>query len=179
MKSRSLEAVYSAEEISRRVGELGEEISRDYEGQVPILVSILKGSIVFLADLMRSITIPVHLDFMSITSCPGNRKLGGVVRILKDIDLPVSSRPVIIVEDIIDTGLTAGYLVKSIQARDPQSLQICTLLDRQVRRLARLPLRYVGFEIPDQFLVGYGLDHRETWRNLPYLARLPEDETSG
>jgi hypoxanthine phosphoribosyltransferase len=95
------------------------------------------------------------------------------------MDLPVSSRPVIIVEDIIDTGLTAGYLVKSIQARDPQSLQICTLLDRRVRRLARLPLRYVGFEIPDQFLVGYGLDHHETWRNLPYLALLPEDETSG
>jgi hypoxanthine phosphoribosyltransferase len=179
MKSEGLEAVYSAEEIGRRVGELGAEISRDYEGQVPILVSILKGSVIFLADLMRSISIPVHLDFMSITSFAGNQKSGGVVRILKDIDLPVSSRPVIIVEDIIDTGLTAGYLVKSIQARDPQSLQICTLLDRQVRRLARLPLRYVGFEIPDQFLVGYGLDHHETWRNLPYLALLPDDETSG
>ena len=179
MKSRILETVYSAEKIGRRVGELGEEISRDYEGQVPILVSILKGSVIFLADLMRAISIPVHLDFMSITSFAGNRNPGGVVRILKDIDLPVSSRPVIIVEDIIDTGLTAGYLVKSIQARDPQSLQICTLLDRQVRRLARLPLRYVGFEIPDQFLVGYGLDHRETYRNLPYLAHLPEEETAG
>jgi hypoxanthine phosphoribosyltransferase len=178
MDNRSLEAVYSAEEISRRVGELGEEISRDYAGQVPILVSILKGSVVFLADLMRSISIPVHLDFMAITNFAGNRKPGGVVRILKDIDLPVSSRPVIIVEDIIDTGLTAGYLVKSIQARDPRSLQICALLDRQVRRLAQLPLRYVGFEVPDRFLVGYGLDHREIYRNLPYLARLPEEEAA-
>ena len=179
MTGRNLEAVYTAEEIGRRVGELGGEISRDYEGEVPIVVSILKGSVIFLADLMRSISIPVHLDFMSITSFAGNRKPGGVVRILKDIDLPVSARPVIIVEDIIDTGLTAGYLVKSIQARDPKSLHVCALLDRQVRRLVQLPLRYVGFEIPDQYLVGYGLDHHEIYRNLPYLARLPEEENAG
>lgn len=178
MTGRKLETVYSAEEIGRRVRELGAEISRDYEGEVPVLVSILKGSVIFLADLMRSITIPVHLDFMSITSFAGSRQPGGVVRILKDIDIPVSARPVIIVEDVIDTGLTAGYLVKSIQARDPKSLHVCTLLDRQVRRLVQLPLRYVGFEIPDEFLIGYGLDHRETWRNLPSLARLPEEEDS-
>lgn len=176
MNERAFQIVYSQEAIGQRVRELGEEISRDYAGKVPVLVSILKGSVVFLADLLRSITIPVHIDFMAITSFERGGRPGGVVRILKDLDLQVSGRDILLVEDIIDTGLTAGYLVKTLEAREPRSLQICTLLDRRVRRLAHLPLQYVGFDVPDQYLVGYGLDHRQTYRNLPFLALLPDDE---
>jgi hypoxanthine phosphoribosyltransferase len=150
-------------------------ISRDYEGRLPILVSILKGSVVFLSDLMRAISIPVHLDFMAITSFESQERTGGVVRILKDLEIPVSGRPVIIVEDIIDTGLTAGYLVRNLRAREPRSLDICSLLDRKVRRLIDLPLRYVGFDVPDRFLVGYGLDHQQCCRNIPHLAFLPDE----
>ncbi len=176
MNEKAFQIVYSQEAIGQRVRELGEEISRDYGGKVPVLVSILKGSVVFLADLMRSITVPVHIDFMAITSFERGGRPGGVVRIIKDLDLQVSGRDILLVEDIIDTGLTAGYLVKTLEAREPRSLQICTLLDRRVRRLAQLPLQYVGFDVPDQYLVGYGLDHRQIYRNLPFLALLPDDE---
>lgn len=179
MNEKTFQIVYSEEAIGQRVRELGEEISRDYAGKVPVLVSILKGSVVFLADLMRSITVPVHIDFMAITSFERGGRPGGVVRILKDLDLQVSGRDILFVEDIIDTGLTAGYLVKTLEAREPRSLRICTLLDRRVRRLARLPLQYVGFDVPDQYLVGYGLDHHQTYRNLPFLALLPDDEAPG
>jgi hypoxanthine phosphoribosyltransferase len=170
-----LRVIYSEEEILRRVRALGEEISRDYAGQVPVLVAILKGSVVFLSDLMRSVSLPVQVDFMAITSFESAGKPGGVVRILKDLDIPVSGRPVIIVEDIIDTGMTAGYLVRNLLSRDPRSLQICTLLDRGVRRLVQLPMKYVGFEVPDTFMVGYGLDYRQQYRNLPFIAVLPEE----
>jgi hypoxanthine phosphoribosyltransferase len=125
-----LEVLYSEEQIRTRVRELGERISADYAGRLPVLVAILKGSVVFLSDLIRSITVPVHIDFMAITGFESAGKAGGVVRILKDLDIPVSGRPVVIVEDIIDTGLTAGYLVKNLRARDPESLEICSLLDR-------------------------------------------------
>jgi hypoxanthine phosphoribosyltransferase len=131
--------------------------------------------VVFLSDLIRSVTIPIQIDFMAISSFESAGKPGGVVRILKDLDIPVSGRHVIIVEDIIDTGLTAGYLVKNIRARDPESLEICGLLDRGVRRLVRLPMKYVGFEVPDRFIVGYGLDYRQQYRNLPHIAFLPEE----
>jgi hypoxanthine phosphoribosyltransferase len=134
---------------------------------------VLKGSFIFLADLARAITVPVHLDFMAITRY-GADKRGGVVRIEKDLDLAVTGRDVLVVEDIVDTGLTLGYLVRNLQAREPASLAVCTLLDRRARRLASLPIRYTGFEVPDRFLVGYGLDHREEHRNLPYVAALPE-----
>ena len=172
---RELEVVFPAEVISRRVRELGAEIARDYAGRTPVLVAVLKGSFVFLADLVRAIPSPVHVDFMAVTSySPGRR--GGVVRIEKDLSLPVTGRDVLFVEDIVDTGLTLGYLLKSLRAREPASLAVCTLLDRKVRRLANLPLRYVGFEVPDRFLVGYGLDQGERLRNLPYLAALPEED---
>jgi hypoxanthine phosphoribosyltransferase len=168
------EVVFPAEVIARRVRELGAEIGRDYAGRTPILVAVLKGSFVFLADLVRAIPSPLSVDFMAITSyAPGRR--GGVVRIEKDLSLPVSGRDVLFVEDIVDTGLTLGYLIKNLRAREPASLAVCTLLDRKVRRLANLPLRYVGFEVPDRFLVGYGLDQGERLRNLPYLAALPEE----
>jgi hypoxanthine phosphoribosyltransferase len=173
--SDRIDIVIGEEELRRRVRELGAEISRDYAGRTPLLVSVLKGSFIFLADLARAITIPVNIDFMAITRYgPGAR--GGVVRIEKDLDLSISGRDVLVVEDIIDTGLTLGYLMKNLGARDPASLAVCTLLDRRARRLTKLPIRYTGFEVPDRFLVGYGLDQHEQHRHLPYLAALPEEE---
>ena len=158
------------------MSELGAEISRDYADRTPVLISVLKGSFMFLADLARAITVPVNLDFMAITRY-GAGKRGGVVRIEKDLDQAIAGREVVFVEDIVDTGLTLGYLVRNLQAREPAGLAVCTLLDRRVRRLANLPIRYTGFEVPDRFLVGYGLDHREQYRNLPYLGALPADST--
>jgi hypoxanthine phosphoribosyltransferase len=172
----NLTVVIGEEALHRRVLELGAEISRDYAGRTPVLVAVLKGSFVFLADLARAITVPVSVDFMAITRYAAGKR-GGVVRIEKDLDLAITGREVLIVEDIVDTGLTLGYLVRSLQAREPAGLAICTLLDRRVRRLANLPIRYTGFEVPDRFLVGYGLDRQEQYRNLPYLAALPEDPT--
>jgi hypoxanthine phosphoribosyltransferase len=170
----NISVVISEGDLQRRVCELGTEISRDYAGRTPILISVLKGSFIFLADLARAITVPVNLDFMAITRY-GAGKRGGAVRIEKDLDLAISGREVLFVEDIVDTGLTLGYLVRNLQAREPAGLAVCTLLDRRVRRLANLPIRYTGFEVPDRFLVGYGLDHREMYRNLPYLGALPEE----
>ena len=171
---KNISVVISEGDLRRRVCELGAEISRDYAGRTPILICVLKGSFVFLADLARAITVPVSLDFMAITRY-GAGKRGGVVRIEKDLDLAITGREVLFIEDIVDTGLTLGYLVRNLQAREPAGLAVCTLLDRRVRRLANLPIRYTGFEVPDRFLVGYGLDHREMYRNLPYLGALPED----
>lgn len=170
-----ISVVISEADLQRRVRELGAEISRDYAGRTPVLVSVLKGSFIFLADLARAITVPINLDFMAITRY-GAGKRGGVVRIEKDLDLAITGRDVLFVEDIVDTGLTLGYLVRNLQAREPAALAVCTLLDRRVRRLAQLPIRYTGFEVPDRFLVGYGLDSRERYRNLPYLGALPEGE---
>ena len=167
--------VIGEEELRQRVRELGAEISRDYAGRTPVLVSVLKGSFVFLADLVRAITVPINVDFMAITRYGAGGR-GGAVRIEKDLDLAIAGRDVLIVEDIVDTGLTLGYLIRNLGAREPANLAVCTLLDRRARRLTRLPIRYVGFEVPDRFLVGYGLDQREQHRNLPYLAALPDDE---
>jgi hypoxanthine phosphoribosyltransferase len=171
---KNISVVISEEALRARVRELGAEISRDYAGRTPILISVLKGSFIFLADLARAITVPVNLDFMAITRY-GAGKRGGVVRIEKDLDLSITGREVLFVEDIVDTGLTLGYLVRNLQAREPAGLAVCTLLDRRVRRLAKLPIRYTGFEVPDRFLVGYGLDSRESYRNLRYLGALPEE----
>ena len=173
----NLEIVIGEQELRRRVRELGAEISRDYAGRNPILVSVLKGAFVFLADLVREISVPLTVDFMAITRYGAGRR-GGAVRIEKDLDLAIAGRDVLVVEDIVDTGLTLGYLMKNLGARDPATLAVCTLLDRRARRLTKLPLRYVGFEVPDRFLVGYGLDHRELHRNLPHLAALPEETTA-
>ncbi|HWR98055.1 MAG TPA: hypoxanthine phosphoribosyltransferase [Candidatus Methanoperedens sp.] len=172
-----LKVVIAEQDLRRRVRELGAEISRDYAGRTPVLVSVLKGSFVFLADLAREITVPVNVDFMAITRYGAGRR-GGAVRIEKDLDILIAGRDVLVVEDIVDTGLTLGYLVKNLGARDPATLAVCTLLDRRARRLTKLPIRYVGFEVPDGFLVGYGLDHREVYRNLPCLVSLPEEETA-
>ena len=174
---KNISVVISEDDLRRRVGELGAEISRDYADRTPVLIAVLKGAFIFLADLARAITIPIEIDFMAITRY-GAGKRGGAVRIEKDLDLAITGREVLFVEDIVDTGLTLGYLVRNLQAREPASLAVCSLLDRRARRLANLPIRYTGFEVPDRFLVGYGLDHRELHRNLPYLAALPEEATA-
>jgi len=163
------------DEIRRRVKELGEEISRDYQGKEPTLVSILKGGIIFLSDLVRALSILHEIDFMSVSSYDGGTESSGVVRILADLSINIEGRDVIIVEDIVDTGLTLDYIRHILLARHPKSLRICTLLDKKSRRRVEVPLDYVGFVIPDAFVIGYGLDYGEKYRNLPYIAILEPD----
>ncbi|HEC82879.1 MAG TPA: hypoxanthine phosphoribosyltransferase [Firmicutes bacterium] len=163
------------DEIRRRVKELGEEISRDYQGKEPTLVSILKGGIIFLSDLVRALSILHEIDFMSVSSYDGGTESSGVVRILADLSINIEGRDVIIVEDIVDTGLTLDYIRHILLARHPKSLRICTLLDKKSRRRVEVPLDYVGFVIPDAFVIGYGLDYAEKYRNLPYIAILEPD----
>jgi hypoxanthine phosphoribosyltransferase len=155
----------TAEQIRARVAELGAEISRDYAGKTPILIGVLKGSLVFMADLARAITTPINVDFMSISSY-GDGTNSGVVRILKDLDESITGQDVILVEDIIDTGLTLTYLLATLSARRPASLEVCGLLDKSARRIVEVPIRYKGFDIPDEFVIGYGLDHEGRYRNL-------------
>jgi hypoxanthine phosphoribosyltransferase len=169
------ETLLTREQIAARVAELAREISRDYATRTPLLISVLKGAVYFLTDLSRAIEIPIALDFMAITSYARGRTQSGVVRLIKDLDVEITGRHVLLVEDIIDTGLTAGYLLRLLQARSPASIQICTLLDRPRRRiLEALPIAYRGFEIPDRFVVGYGLDYQERYRNLPFIGVLKE-----
>ena len=163
------EIYLSAEMIQERVTELGQEISADYHGKNLMLLGILRASFVFMADLVRSIDIPLSLDFMAISSYEGVEESPGAVRILKDLDVPITGKHILIVEDIIDTGLTLGYLIRNLEARNPDSIKICTLLDRSIRRIVPLPISYTGFDIPDVFVVGYGMDYRQLYRNLPSL----------
>jgi len=173
--------LFTESQISARVRDLGAAITRDYDGRTPLLVSLLKGALYFVADLTRAITIPMTLDFMAITSYGGGRETSGVVRLIKDLDEEITGRHVILVEDIIDTGLTASYLLRTLSTRDPASLRICTLLDKTARRIVDdLPIDYRGFEVPDTFVVGYGLDYRQLYRNLPFIGVLkPEIITAG
>ena len=164
------EVLVSAAELQRRVAELGEEISRDYTGRSLLLVGVLKGAVFFLSDLMRYIEIPVEVDFMAVASYGSATDSSGVVRILKDLDTPIEGRDVLIVEDIVDSGLTLQYLMRNLGSRNPRTLEVCALLTKPERRKVDLPTRYVGFEIPDRFVVGYGLDYAERHRNLPYVA---------
>ena len=159
------------EEIRKRIKELGEEISRDYNGKDPILVTVLRGAIVFLCDLMRKISIPITLDFLSISSYSGQTQTG-VVRILKDLDENIENRQVILVEDIIDTGLTLNYILKTLKARRPADVRVCALLDKKVRRIVDVSIDYLGFEIPDEFVVGYGMDYNQRYRGLPFICIL-------
>jgi len=169
------EILLPRDRIAARVAELGREISQDFAGRSPLLISVLKGAVYFLTDLSREIEIPLSLDFMAITSYGSARAQSGIVRLIKDLDIEITGRHVLLVEDIIDTGLTAGYLLRLLQARSPASLQICTLLDRPRRRiLEALPIAYRGFEIPDRFVVGYGLDYQERYRHLPFIGVLKE-----
>lgn len=162
------------EQIRKRVKELGAEISRDHQGKKPVLVTVLKGGIVFTCDLIREISVPVTLDFLSISSYSGTVQTG-VVRILKDLDESIENRHVILVEDIVDTGLTLSYILKTLRARKPADVRVCALLDKKMRRIVDVPIHYLGFEIPDEFVVGYGMDFDQKYRNLPFIAVLKEE----
>jgi hypoxanthine phosphoribosyltransferase len=166
------EILVQPDELRRKVAELGAEISRDYDGRELLLVGVLKGAIFFLSDLMRELSIPCEVDFMAVASYGSVTQSSGVVRILKDLDVAIEDRHVLIVEDIVDSGLTLQYLLRNLKARGPASVEVCALLTKPARREVELQARYVGFEIPNRFVVGYGLDHDEKHRNLPYVAAL-------
>jgi hypoxanthine phosphoribosyltransferase len=169
------ETLVSRDELQRRIAELGERISRDYEGRELILVGVLKGAVLFLADLMRHLDLPCEIDFMAVSSYGSQTDSSGVVRILKDLDASIKDRHVLIVEDIVDSGLTLQYLKRNLEARDPASLAVCALLTKPERLRADLePPEYVGFEIPNRFAIGYGLDHAQKYRNLDFVAALAE-----
>jgi hypoxanthine phosphoribosyltransferase len=166
------EILVQADDLQHRVRELGVEISRDYESRNLVLVGVLKGAVFFLSDLMRHIEIPCEVDFMAVASYGSATDSSGVVRILKDLDAAIEGRDVLIVEDIVDSGLTLQYLLRNLAGRNPASLEVCALLTKPARRKVDLSTRYVGFEIPDRFAIGYGLDHAERYRNLPFVAAL-------
>jgi len=169
------EVILSSEQIAKRINELGAKISSDYQANPPVLVGILKGALPFLADLMRAISIPVAYDLMAVSSYGASTKSTGTVRIIKDLDIEIENRDVIIVEDIVDTGLTLQYMVENLRSRQPKSLKVCTLLDKPSRRQTPIQPDYNGFEIPDVFVVGFGLDYAEKYRNLPYIGVLKEE----
>src|SRR3954454_2453514 len=166
------EILVQADDLQHRVRELGAQISRDYADRDLLLIGVLKGAVFFLSDLMRQIEIPCEVDFMAVASYGSATESSGVGRILKDLDTPIEGRNVLIVEDIVDSGLTLQYLLRTLQARGPDTLEVCALLTKPERRTVELPTRYVGFEIPDKFAIGYGLDYAERYRNLPYVAAL-------
>jgi hypoxanthine phosphoribosyltransferase len=166
------EILVSSEDLQRRVGELGRQISAEYEGRDLFMIGVLKGAVLFLADLMRNVSVPCEVDFMAVSSYGSQTDSSGVVRIMKDLDAPIEGRHVLIVEDIIDSGLTLQYLMRSLKARNPASLEVCALLTKPERLRVDLSPRYVGFEIPNRFAIGYGLDHAQRYRNLPYVAAL-------
>ena len=169
------EVLIEQEPLQVRIAELGVEISREYDGRDLLLVGVLKGAVFFMADLMRELTIPCEIDFMAISSYGAATDSSGVVRILKDLDVNIAGRDVLVVEDIIDSGLTLSYLMRSLKARKPASLEICALLTKPERREIDVPVKFVGFEIPNKFVIGYGLDFAERYRNLPYVAVLHPD----
>jgi hypoxanthine phosphoribosyltransferase len=168
------EILVQPDDLSRRVRELGAQITADYQGRDLLLVGVLKGAVFFLSDLMRHIAVPCEVDFMAVASYGSATDSSGVVRILKDLDAALEDRHVLIVEDIVDSGLTLQYLLRNLGARNPASIEVCALLTKPDRRKVQLEPRYVGFEIPNRFVVGYGLDYRERYRNLPYVAVLEE-----
>lgn len=157
-------------EVDARIQAIGEQISRDYAGKQPHLVCVLKGGSFFMCELAKRITVPVSLDFMSVSSYGGNTRSSGVVKIVKDLDEPLKDKDVIIVEDIVDSGRTLSYLMELLQQRGPRSIALCTLLDKPERRVVEVNVDYTGFEIPDKFVVGYGLDYQQRYRNLPYIG---------
>jgi hypoxanthine phosphoribosyltransferase len=176
----NLEPLFTAEQIQTRVAELGAEIARDYKGQNPLLVGVLKGACLFLSDLVRAIDLPIGIEFMAISSYGAEMRSSGEVRIVKDLDVPVEGRDILVVEDIVDTGLTLSYLLSSLRARGAKSVKLAALLDKWERREREVPIDYLGFPIPDAFVVGYGLDFAERYRNLPFIAVYhPEKEAQG
>jgi hypoxanthine phosphoribosyltransferase len=164
--------LFSAEEIAGKVSELGQAISRDYDGRFPLLVGVLKGVVPFIADLLRAITIPVEVDYLAIASYSAEAREHGFVRLEKDLDQSIGGRHVLFVEDMVDTGLTLNYLLRNLRAREPASLEVCALFNKPHRRLINLAIKYKGFDLPDRFVVGYGLDYRGKYRNLPFVGLL-------
>jgi hypoxanthine phosphoribosyltransferase len=169
------EILISTDEIQQRVYEIGQAISQDYAGLNPLLVGVLKGVLFFMADLLRAVRIPTEIDFIAVSSYSPESRDQGLVRMVKDLEIPISSRHVLFVEDVIDTGLTLNYILRNLRARQPASLEVCVLFNKPEHRLVDIPLKYKGFDLPDRFVVGYGLDHREKYRNLPFVGLLKPD----
>ncbi len=174
----NLETLFSEQEISSRIRELGVEIAREYAGLNPLLIGVLKGACFFLSDLLRAIDIPLNIEFMAISSYGSSTRTSGEVRILKDLDVPIENRHIIVVEDIVDTGLTLSYLLANLKSRGAASVKLVALLDKFERREREVEIDYLGFKIPDAFVVGYGLDFAERYRNLPFIAVLKNPETA-
>ena len=172
----NLEPLFSAEQIQTRIDELGAEIARDYAGRNPLLVGVLKGAVIFVSDLMRAIDLRLGVEFMAISSYGALLRTSGEVRIVKDLDVPIEGRDILVVEDIVDTGLTLSYLMANLRARGAKSVKLVALLDKHDRRQREVEIDYLGFSIPDAFVVGYGLDFAERYRNLPYIAVLKDPE---
>jgi len=169
------EVLVTEDQIKKRVGELGKEITGEYKGKNLVLIGILKGAVIFMSDLVRSIDLPISMDFMAVSSYGNSSKSSGVVKINKDLDCSVEGKDIIIVEDIIDTGLTLKYLYENLRKRGTESVEICTLLDKPERRKVDVPVKYRGFVIPDEFVVGYGLDYSENYRNLSFVGALKKE----
>ena len=169
------EILIDEETLAARVAELGAEVSADYQGRDLLLIGVLKGAVFFMADLMRHLTVPCEVDFMAISSYGAQTDSSGVVRILKDLDINIEGRNVLVVEDIIDSGLTLSYLMRNLESRQPASLEVCALLTKPARREIDVPVRWIGFEIPNRFVIGYGMDFAERYRNLPYVGVLSDD----
>ena len=179
MENDILKVLISEEELHSRIAQLGEEITRDYAGKEPLLVSVLRGSFVFMADLVRHITLPCTVDFMAVSSYGSGTTSSGQVKIIKDLSEQIEGKDVIVVEDILDSGNTLSYLLKILENRHPASIRLCTLLDKPERRVKPVEVHYTGFSIPDAFVVGYGLDYAERYRNLPYIGVLKPEVYGG
>jgi hypoxanthine phosphoribosyltransferase len=165
--------LFTTQQVQQRVHELGRQITQDYKDKSPILVGVQRGMLCFIADLIREVSLPIKIDFMSISRYDGGNHAG--VRITKDLDLDITGQDIVLVEDIVDSGLTLHYLINHLRAKNPSSLEVCALLDKKARRIVNIPLKYVGFEVPDEFIVGYGLDYLERYRNLPFIGTLRPD----
>ncbi|MBX4266407.1 hypoxanthine phosphoribosyltransferase [Clostridium estertheticum] len=169
------EVLYNEDQLRDKIRQMGEKVSKDYYGKDLILIGILKGSVIFMSDLLKEITIPCKMDFMAVSSYGNSTKTSGVVRILKDLDFEIQGKDVLIVEDIIDSGVTLKYLMKCLSARKPNSLEIICLLNKPERRKVDINVKYVGFDVPDFFIVGFGMDYAERYRNLPYIGILKDE----
>jgi hypoxanthine phosphoribosyltransferase len=169
------DVLITEEQLKARVAEIGAAISRDYAGRNPLLVGVLKGVVFFMADLLRAITVPVEADFIAVSSYNAEARDRGLVRLVKDLEIPLDGRHVLFVEDVIDTGLTLNYILRNLRTRDPASLEVCVLFNKPARRLIDVPVKYKGFDLPDRFVAGYGLDYREKYRNLPFVGVLKAD----
>lgn len=169
------EVIFSETDILEKVAELGEQISLDYEGKYPVFVGVLKGVFIFMADLLREVQIPCEVDFLAVSNYSSEARSKGFVRLVKDLEVSIAGRHVLFIEDVIDTGLTINYLLKNLRERQPASLEVCSIFNKPTHRLIDIPIKYKGFDLPDRFVVGYGLDHKEKYRNLPFVGILKAD----